>query len=93
MLLVPSECSFVPMNCIFNPRLLMVPRVHSPLPLPCSFPVLDVLVSFHKERIARWGCIFSVWNQHFRTNAAPANEGLPSCHLAIAIRATAMSRV
>jgi len=33
------------MKGFFDPRLLMVSRVHSPLPLAHSFPMCDVLVA------------------------------------------------
>jgi hypothetical protein len=49
----PPECSFVPMKGVFDPRLLRVSRVHSPLPLPHSFPVRDVRVALCQDRVAR----------------------------------------
>ncbi len=57
------------MKGVFDPRLLMVSRVHSPLPLPHSFPVLDVLVALRQDRIARRYGIFPRWNHHFRADS------------------------
>ena len=50
---------------VFDPCLLRMPCVNSPLALPGSFPVLDVFVSLRKDWIAGRSCIFPWWNHHF----------------------------